>query len=97
MATPEASFASPWTATTSGVCDIEADGYALRGIVVNFVGNHSYKLTVGGNDNCSVTSAAASGRNLEENVCIAFTVACTRTVAATYTRTPSSWYNGKPT
>lgn len=79
------------------VCDVEADGYAVRGVVVDYTGNHSYTLTAGSNGACSVTSAATSGRDLAENTCVTFRVALYKNGGDNQYEDVSSWYNGSPT
>jgi len=56
------------------VCDIEADGYAVRGFV-NDDHQHYYTLHRGGKGNCARTSAAVAGHNLTEGDDVYFQVA----------------------
>lgn len=76
------------------VCDIEADGYAVRGTVNDGAG-HLYSLTAGGNGKCSVTSAAVSAHNLKEYECVYFSVILYNGNGDNSPTFDSSyWYNG---
>jgi len=76
------------------VCDVEADGYAVRG-VVTFYPDH-YTLTAGGKGKCSRTSARTAGHDLPEKICIAFRVALYKNGGADQYADSAAWYNGDP-
>lgn len=77
------------------VCDIEPDGYAVRGTVDVGTGRR-YSLHVGGNGNCVVTSAAVSGHDLKENACLEFDVALYKNDGYDEYRDRSWWHNSSP-
>lgn len=77
------------------VCDIEADGYAVRGDVNDYAGA-DYTLTAGGNGKCSVTSAAHTGRDLLEGACVKFTVGLYKDGGSNEYEDWSFWHNSSP-